>query len=102
MVSRVNGHVEVVRGRMVRELLARPSMEYAAEVWWTGGRRACKRLSRQMKIGRRLLEASNTVAGVAVVAEKEGFVVWIANGRILVPSPPPSEKLDTAHALLLS
>ena len=43
------------------------------------------------------------------VAEKEGFVIWKANGRILVSSPPPPppppplyEELDTAHALLLS
>ena len=27
-----------------------------------------------------------------VVAEKDGFVVWRANGRSLVPSPPPSEQ----------
>ncbi len=49
------------------ELLARPSMEYAAEVWWTGGHSACRKLeSSQMKMGRRLLGASNIVAGVAV------------------------------------
>ena len=30
------------------------------------------------------------VLGREVVAEKEGFVVWKANGRILVSSPPPS------------
>ena len=39
--SRVNGQVEVDRGRMVWKLLARPSMEYAALVWWTGGHSAC-------------------------------------------------------------
>ena len=61
------GQVEVDRGRMVWELLARPSMEYAAEVWWTGGGSACRKLeSSQMKMGRRLLGANNTVAGVAV------------------------------------
>ena len=32
-MSRVNGLVEVDRGRKVWELLARPSMEYAAKVW---------------------------------------------------------------------
>ena len=37
-MSRDNGQVEVDRGRMVWELLVRPSMEYAAEVWRTGGR----------------------------------------------------------------
>ena len=42
-------------------------MEYAAEVWWVGGRSACRKLeSSQMKMGRRLLGASNTAAGVAV------------------------------------
>ena len=36
-----------------------------------------------------------------MVAEKEGFVVWRANGRKLVPSfPLHYEQLDTAHALL--
>ena len=30
-----NGQVEVDRRRTVWEFLARPSMEYAAEVWWT-------------------------------------------------------------------
>ena len=43
-MSRVNGLVEVDRGRMLWELLARPSMEYAAEVWWTGGHSACRKL----------------------------------------------------------
>ena len=43
-------------GRMVWELLVRPSMEYAAEVWWTGGSSACRKLElSQMKMGRRLL-----------------------------------------------
>ena len=38
-----------------------------------------------------------------VVAEKEGFVVWGANGLILAPPLPPLyEQLDTAHALLIS
>ena len=39
------------------ELLARPSMEYATEVWWTGG------LSPLRRVGMRLLEESNAVAG---------------------------------------
>ena len=50
----VNGQVEVDRGRMVWELVARPSMEYGAEVWWTGAHCACRKLeSFQMKMGRR-------------------------------------------------
>ena len=66
-ISRENGQVEVDRGRMVLELLARPSMEYATEVRWAGGHSACKKLeSSQMKMGRRLLGACNTVAGVVV------------------------------------
>ena len=32
-----------------------------------------------------------------VVSEKEGFVVWRANGRILVSSPPPSINIWTQH-----
>ena len=71
--SRVNEQVEVDRGRKVWELLARPSMEYAAEVWWTGGQSACRKLElSQMKMGRRLLGASNTVAGVAM----QGNLGW--------------------------
>ena len=55
--------VEVDSGKMVWELLVRPCMEYAVEVWWTGGRSACRKLqSAQMKMGRRLLGASNTIA----------------------------------------
>ena len=38
-------------------------MEYAAEMWWIRG---------QMKMGRRLLRANNTVAGVAV----QGDLGW--------------------------
>ena len=62
--------VLVASGRMVLELLARPSMEYADEVWWTGGQSACRKLeSSHIKMGRKLLGASNTVAGVAVQGE---------------------------------
>ena len=49
------------------ELLARPSFEHAASVWWTGGSLANKRLEAvQERIGRKLLGASRSVAGVAV------------------------------------
>ena len=48
-------------------------MEYAAEVWWTGGRSTCRKLeSSQMKMGRRLLGISNTVARMAV----QGNLRW--------------------------
>ena len=51
-----NGQVEVDRRRMMWEFLARPSMEFAAEVWWTGGRSACRKLElSQIKMSRRLL-----------------------------------------------
>ena len=42
--SSYNGQIEVERGRLVWELLARPSLEHAASVWWTGGNVANKRL----------------------------------------------------------
>lgn len=32
-MSRKDGQIEVERGRLVWELLARPSLEHAAEVW---------------------------------------------------------------------
>ena len=55
-MSRVNGQVEVDRGRMLWELLVRPSMEDAAEVWLTGRRSACRKLElSQTKMGRKLL-----------------------------------------------
>ena len=58
VMSGVNGQVEVDRGRMVWELIGR---------LWSGGCSACKKLeSALMRVGRRLLEASNTVAKVAV------------------------------------
>ena len=48
-------------------------MEYAAEVWWTGGCSACRKLElSQMKMGRKSLGASNTVAGGAV----QGDLGW--------------------------
>ncbi len=50
---------------MVWELLARPGMAYAAEVWWIVGLSACRKLElSQMEMGRRLLGARNT--GMAV------------------------------------
>ena len=36
--------IQVERGRLVWEPLARPSLEHAASVWWTGGKVASKRL----------------------------------------------------------
>ena len=91
-VSRVNGQVKVDRERMVWVLLARPSMEYAAEVWWSGGYSACRKLeSSQMKMGRRLLGASNTVARVAVQGdigwrklEERGKEIMVMFGKRLV------------------
>ena len=69
-MSRVNGQVEVT-GRMVWELIGRLSVEHAAEVCWSGGRSACRKLEvAQVRVGRRFLGASNT--GVAL----EGDLGW--------------------------
>ena len=77
-MSRMNGQVEVDRGRMVWELLARPNREYAAKVWWTGGRSACPKLeSSRMIMGRRLLGESNTEVGEAV----QGDLGWRKGGK---------------------
>ena len=58
---------------MAWELLARRSMNYAAEVRWHVRHSACRKLAvSQMKMGRRLLGASNTVAGVTV----QGDLGW--------------------------
>ena len=70
-MSRVNGQVEVDIGRMLKELIGRPSVEHAAQMWWSGGHSACRKLeSAQMRVGRRLLGASNI--GVAV----QGNLGW--------------------------
>ena len=37
------------------------------------------------------------VLDMELMAEKEGFVVWRANGWILVPSGSPSVKIWTQH-----
>ena len=72
-MSKVNEQVEEDRGRMVWDLLAGTSMEFAAEMWGAGGHSACRKLeSSQIKISRRLLGESNTVAGVAV----QGDLGW--------------------------
>ena len=42
--SRVKGEMEVDRGRLIWESLARPCLEHA--VWWTGGKAACKNLEK--------------------------------------------------------
>ena len=42
--SRVNGEMEVDRDRLIWELLSRPCLEHASEVWLTGGKVACKKL----------------------------------------------------------
>ena len=44
-MSRVNREKEVDRGRLIWESLARP-LEHAPEVWWTGGKAACKNLEK--------------------------------------------------------
>ena len=41
--------------------------------WWSGGHSTCRKLeSAQMRVGKRLLGASNTLAGVAV----QGDLGW--------------------------
>ena len=43
-MSRVNGQIEVDRGRMVWELIGRLSVEHAAGMWLSGGHSACRKL----------------------------------------------------------
>ena len=55
-VSRVNGVMEVNSGRLIWQLLARPCLEHASEVWWTGWKTACKNLKNNQEIfGRKLV-----------------------------------------------
>ena len=72
-MSRVNGPIEVERGRLVWELLARPSLEHAASVWWTGGKIVSKKLEAdQDRVSKKVLGASRSVAGVGV----QGDLGW--------------------------
>ena len=43
-MSRKDGQIEVERGRLVWELLAKPSLEHPAEMWWPYGKIANKNL----------------------------------------------------------
>ncbi len=80
-MPRVNGLVEVDRGRMVWELIRRLNVEHAAEVWWSGGHSACRKLElAQIILTRRLLGASNTLAGVAVQGDLGGGS-WRRGGK---------------------
>ena len=61
------------RGTMVWDLIMSPNEEYAAEVWWSGGRSVCRKLKlAQMRVTRRLLVANNTVAEVKL----QGDLGW--------------------------
>ena len=72
-MSRVNRQVEGDRGLMAWALIRKLSVAHAAEVWWSGWCSACSKLeSTQMRDGRILLGASNTVEGVAV----QGDLGW--------------------------
>ena len=64
-MSRVNRQVEVDRGRMMWELMGRQSVKHAQKC---GGQEGVVHAGSWswMRVGRRLLEASNTVTGVAV------------------------------------
>ena len=37
-MARVDGELEAERGRLIWDLVARPGLEHAAEVWWPGGK----------------------------------------------------------------
>ena len=64
-MSRVNGEMEVDRGRPIWELLARPFLEHASEVWWAGGKATCNSLKTiQENIGRKLVGASRQLQGL--------------------------------------
>ena len=66
-MSRKDGQIEVERGRLVWELLVRPSLEHAAEIWWPGRKIANRNLEAvQEKVGKRLLGASRSVPGAPV------------------------------------
>ena len=43
-VSKKDKQIEMGRGRLVRKLLARPSLKHAAEIWWPSGKIANRNL----------------------------------------------------------
>ena len=66
-MSRKDGQLEVERGKLVWELLARPSSEHATEIWQPDGKAANRMLEAiQDKVDKRLLGASRSVPGDAV------------------------------------
>ena len=55
------------RGRLICELLARPCLEHASELWWAGGKAVCKNLEKiQENIGRKLVSEGSTVVEVVI------------------------------------
>ena len=65
--AHVNGKIEVERAVMVWELMARPSLKHAAEVWWPGDKIIGRKLeSVQEKVGKKLLGASDNGRGGSV------------------------------------
>ena len=59
--------------KVVWELLAHPSLEHAASVWWTGGKIVSKKLEAdQDRVSKKVLGASRSVAGVGV----QGDLGW--------------------------
>ena len=48
-MSRVNGEMEVDRGRCIWDLIARSCLEHSSEVWWAGGKTVSKILKKIKK-----------------------------------------------------
>ena len=72
-MSRMNGQVKVDRGRMAWESIRKPCVKHAIEVWWSVGHSAGRKLeSAQLRVGRKMLGESNTLAEEAA----EGYLGW--------------------------
>ena len=69
-LGRVNGVMEVERGRAIWELMGLPAVCYGDEVRWAGSKVMQGKLeATQVQVGRKLLGASRTVASCAVRGE---------------------------------
>ena len=77
-----------------------------AREWLEEYGRVCKEIKVALLLGKKFKGIGNTVMRMEgmyyvldreLVADKEGVVVWRANGQILVPSPPPSMNSWTQH-----
>ena len=69
-MGRVNGVMETERGAAIWESMGLPAVNFGVEISWKGTKAQQKKLDAvQEQVGRKLLEASRTVASCTVIRE---------------------------------